>query len=344
MMARRGRRLPALGDEPRPAHSRLAPAHPLRPGDHVLPRLLRRLRNDPLAHLRFTRTIRDLVPEDEALAVLGQAFVELHERAARRVGKARWADKAPENVLYTSQWEALLEGRWLLVHVVRNPLDTVASMRGRFPLTLPDDVAGQADVYCRYTEAGLAFEAAHPERCFRVVYEELCATLRHPAPAGVARGGLRPGTAGIQRPSAPGGPRGPGGAPNGSVHGYSVGRWPSVLTEDEAALIWARTQELWRTIDPEGRHQTLLPGVSKRDERGTIRGDGEALAGRKWWPRTAAVVVGLSAAATTYPDTAPPQPASKPSKSARLRRPGPGGALTRPRAPSARPTMDNASA
>ncbi len=31
---------------------------------------------------------------------------------------------------------------------------------------------------------------------------------------------------------------------------------------------------------------------------------------------TAAVVVGLSAAATTYPDTAPPQPASKPSKSA----------------------------
>ncbi len=219
-------------------------------------------RDDVLAHLRFTRTIRDLVPEDEALAVLGQAFVELHERAARRVGKARWADKAPENVLYTSQWEALLEGRWLLVHVVRNPLDTVASMRGRFPRTLPDDVAGQADVYCRYTEAGLAFEAAHPERCFRVVYEELCATPSDGlqrllgwlgedfVPAQLAFNDL-PHQEGLEDPEV---------RRTDSVHGYSVGRWPSVLTEDEAALIWARTQELWRTIDPEGRHRHVPSG------------------------------------------------------------------------------------
>ncbi len=58
-------------------------------------------RDDTLAHLRFARTARAVVPEDEALDVLGRAFVELHERAARRAGKPRWADKAPENVLYT---------------------------------------------------------------------------------------------------------------------------------------------------------------------------------------------------------------------------------------------------
>ena len=99
-------------------------------------------RDDALAHLRFSRTARAVVPEGEALDILGRAFVELHERAARTAGKPRWADKAPENVLYTREWERLLRGRFLFVHVVRNPLDTIASMVGRFPLTLPDTIDG----------------------------------------------------------------------------------------------------------------------------------------------------------------------------------------------------------
>ena len=42
-VADRRRRLPPLGHEPRPASPRFAHAHPLRPGDHILPRLLRRI-------------------------------------------------------------------------------------------------------------------------------------------------------------------------------------------------------------------------------------------------------------------------------------------------------------
>ena len=80
-------------------------------------------RDDPLRHLRFTATARDLVPEPDALEVLGGAVIELHERAARRFGKVRWADKSPDNVLYAERWDRLLEGRVLFVHVVRNPLD-----------------------------------------------------------------------------------------------------------------------------------------------------------------------------------------------------------------------------
>ena len=114
-------------------------------------------RDDPLAHLRFSTTVRSLVTEDDALEVLGRAYVELHEHAARRAGKARWADKVPENVLYADRWDALLAGHCLFVHVVRNPLDTVASMQGRFPLTLPDESAGKAEVYRRYIEAGLGW-------------------------------------------------------------------------------------------------------------------------------------------------------------------------------------------
>lgn len=213
-------------------------------------------RNDALAHVRFARTIRDLVPETEALDVLGRAFVELHERAARRAGKARWADKAPENVLHTADWGRLLHGWWLFVHVVRNPLDTVASMRGRFPLALPTDVAGQTDVYKRHVEAGLAFEDEQPDRCYRIVYEELCTAPEESVERLMAWLGesghpiqLRfndvPHQEGLEDPEI---------AATDGVHAMSVGRWTSVLSEDEAAYVWARTQELWDQVDPAKRH------------------------------------------------------------------------------------------
>ena len=215
---------------------------------------------DPLAHLRFARTVRDLVPEGEALDVLGRAFVELHERAAQRAGKARWADKAPENVLYTAEWDLLLDGCVLHVHIVRNPLDTVASMHGRFPLTLPEGLERRIEMYRTYTEAGLAFGHAHPERYTRVVYENLCAE-----PAIVVRRLMEwlgeeldpiqltfnalPHQEGLEDPEV---------AETDRVHAESVGRWRSVLSEEEAALVWERTRDLWREIDQFDRHTPSL--------------------------------------------------------------------------------------
>lgn len=46
--------------------------------------------------------------------------------------------KNPENILYFKDWQQLLGDRWILVQVVRNPLDTLASIKEmRFPLTIP---------------------------------------------------------------------------------------------------------------------------------------------------------------------------------------------------------------
>jgi hypothetical protein len=217
-------------------------------------------REDPLRHLRFTTTARDLLPADEALDVLGRAFVELHERAAQHVGKPRWADKAPENVLYTAEWERLLEGRFLFVHVVRNPLDTVASMEGRFPLTLPATLEGRIELYRRYTEAGLAFSDARPGRAVRLVYEELCADPpkavgqlmeslgESPEPAQLAFN-ARPHQEGLEDPEI---------ASTDAVHTRSVGRWRSVLADEAAALVRERTRDLWSRIDPEGRYAPPL--------------------------------------------------------------------------------------
>src|SRR5688572_13485442 len=58
----------------------------------------------PLKHARFMQTARSILPEADLMDILGRAFIELHEAAAKRAGKPRWADKNPENVLYLSEW------------------------------------------------------------------------------------------------------------------------------------------------------------------------------------------------------------------------------------------------
>ena len=217
-------------------------------------------RDDPLAHVRFARTARDYLPEDDALRVLGRAFLELHERAAQRAGKERWADKTPENVLHLEGWERLLGDGFVFVHVVRNPLDTLASMAGRFPLTLPPDLEARIDLYLACTEAGVAFADRHPERSLRVVYDQLCAD-----PAGTIEdlmGGLGeeaypsqlafnelPHDEGLEDPDI---------AATDGVHSQSIGRWSEVLTAAEAEHAWERTRTAWSLVDPEHRYAPTL--------------------------------------------------------------------------------------
>ena len=219
-------------------------------------------RDDPLARLRFARTARDYLPEDDALRVLGGAFLELHEQAARRAGKERWADKTPENVLHLDAWEQLLGDRFLFVHVVRNPLDTLASMAGRFPLTLPPDLETRIDLYLASTDAGLAFAERHPERSLRVVYEQLCAD-----PAGAVEELMRglgeeaePTQLAFNEQPHDEGLEDPGIAATEGVHGESVGRWRTVLSASEAEDAWARTRTAWSLVDPDQRHGPLVRG------------------------------------------------------------------------------------
>ena len=94
--------------------------------------------NDPLKHARFIASSRTILPEDELLRILGNAFIEIHQRAAQIANKPRWADKNPENVLYLEQWEKLLGEEWVFIQVVRNPLDTLASIaEANFKYAIP---------------------------------------------------------------------------------------------------------------------------------------------------------------------------------------------------------------
>jgi len=209
---------------------------------------------DQLAHLRFAATARQVLPAGDALGVLGGALIELHRRAAARADKPRWADKAPENAVYLSQWQQLLGDEWHFVLVVRNPLDTVASLtESPFRLSVPEGLAGRIATYTRFVERGLEWMLDHPERSHLVVYERLVsapderlqalmsAVGERPEPAQLEFGALEHGRGLEDRKIRS----------TRTVHADSLHRWPDVLDAATAGRVWAATAGLWRRIDPD---------------------------------------------------------------------------------------------
>jgi Sulfotransferase family len=216
--------------------------------------------HDPIHHLRFTTTARSLLPQPELFDLLGQAFLAVHEQAAALAGKPRWADKNPENVLYLAEWQRLLDTRWVLVHVVRNPLDTLASFTERScPLSIPGSLEARVAFYRTYTQAGLSFGEAYPSRYYCVLYEHL---VDSPEPAlrslmqwlGEM---LEPGQLEFNRFAHQTGLEDPKIAHTSGIHSESVGRWPDAFTPDEARLIWSGTRELWGSLDPDNQYGAI---------------------------------------------------------------------------------------
>ena len=135
--------------------------------------------HDPLNHLRFSTSARSMLPEAQLLDILGDCFVRIHEAAARNFNKPRWADKCPENVLFLDKWDEILGEHWYFVHVLRNPVDVIASMEeAGFDLAVPTGLEARIAFYIRYTEAGLDFSERHPDRSYRVWYEDVVADPR----------------------------------------------------------------------------------------------------------------------------------------------------------------------
>jgi hypothetical protein len=208
--------------------------------------------DDPLWPMRFMATARTVLPEAELLELFGRAFVAVHERAAVRAGKVRWADKTPENVLHLREWERLLGDRWVFLHVVRNPLDTLASIKeARFPRTIPAELDARIEFYHRYTKTGLDFSAAHPDRCHRVFYERLTTSAEPTLRALMEWLGedfeqhqiafnAAPQQQGLEDPKID---------RTSGIHAESVDRWPGILTGEEAETIRLETREIWALVN-----------------------------------------------------------------------------------------------
>lgn len=130
---------------------------------------------DGLKHVRFFKTIKSLgLKRDELLKIFGKAFIETHELAARKLKKKRWADKTPENVLYLDEWASLLNDKFFFVHVVRNPLDVLASLNERgFEKTVPKEFEKKVELHKIFLKRGLDFSKKHSDISLTIRYEDL---------------------------------------------------------------------------------------------------------------------------------------------------------------------------
>lgn len=112
--------------------------------------------------------------ENKLLEIFGRSFVQCHELAAMKYGKSRWADKNPENVLYLKQWNQLLGDQFIFVHMVRNPLDTLASLNEiGFEKVLPKSFCERISKYDEFLTAATDFQQVNTERSILIRYEDL---------------------------------------------------------------------------------------------------------------------------------------------------------------------------
>lgn len=209
---------------------------------------------DPLAHVRLFASARTYgMREGDLLDIFGRAYVDFHAQAARIAGKARWADKNPENVLYLEQWKALLPCGFLFMHVTRNPMDALASLvEIGFKKTIPSDFVSKIDLYRQFREAGDAYCSAFPETSLVIDYDELVTAPE----AGVQRmlnflgEAPEPGMIDALNDPARGmGIEDPKATRQATVHDRSIGRGARELSPDEQRLVRER-------LDP-----YLVPGA-----------------------------------------------------------------------------------
>lgn len=221
---------------------------------------------DPIAHLRFMTTARSLLPERELVEVLGRALVEIHERAALASGKARWADKVPENVVFLDEWQRILGDNWVFLHVVRDPLDTLASIEeSGFPRSIPPGLDQRIDLYLDYARAGLRFAAEHPDRYLRLRYEDLVrepeATVRG-LMAGLGES-FDPAQLAINAQSHQAGLEDPKAAQPSEIHRHGLGSWRDVFDRRQAEAIAERTAAVWARL----RGDLTAPGLAAVESR-----------------------------------------------------------------------------
>ncbi|WP_150049286.1 MULTISPECIES: sulfotransferase family protein [Methylomonas] len=207
--------------------------------------------DDQLKNIRFFNTARNLAQEEDVINIFGNGFVKLHEVAANKANKVRWADKCPSNVIYLNYWESILKESFYFVHVVRNPLDTLASLKEmEFDKSVPANFNQKIDFYINYMKAGLAYEEIASDRYIRVIYEELVSFPEQVVSRLMSYLGEsfeesqlkldKPSNKGIEDPKI---------NTTKTVHTSSFGRWNNILTPSEAVTTWEICKPIWHRID-----------------------------------------------------------------------------------------------
>lgn len=117
----------------------------------------------------------------------------LHEAYRLANGKRIWADKTPDYSLRMDCIDQLFAGQPRYILVLRHPGDVVHSIYRRgWRLNRIEDLFESALHHVRACLDGLLdFESRHPDRCVRLLYDELCAEPERTLSEAMAKIGLR---------------------------------------------------------------------------------------------------------------------------------------------------------
>lgn len=114
---------------------------------------------------------------EEARADIARKASDLHEAYRIATGKAIWADKTPQYTDHLEAIDRLYAGQARFVLVLRHPGDIVHSIYKRDWRF--NDIADGFESALAHVKRSidnlLAFEVKFPDRCARIVYDELCA-------------------------------------------------------------------------------------------------------------------------------------------------------------------------
>lgn len=210
-------------------------------------------KDDPYTHIRFFTTARSTGLSDQMIKnIFGNAYISLLNHSMEMKGKKRWADKNPENLLYLNEWHDLLKGKMQFVFLVRNPLDTLASLKeAAFDKTLPIEFDGKVDMFVNYLLNGIDFLQQYPQKSYLLRYEDLVLSpknslkalmtwLGHTYEGNVLNDFWRPerGT-GIEDPKI---------AAATSIHDKSLNRWQKELSIYEIELARKKLLPYFQTL------------------------------------------------------------------------------------------------
>lgn len=194
---------------------------------------------DDLSHLRFFATAGSMgLEKGELLRIFGQAYIESRELACKRVGKARWADKNPENALYLKQWHELLNGDFIFLFVVRHPLDALSSLNQiGFQKTVPVEFDKRVMLLRDFHLSAMDFINRYPHQSITMKYEHLVATPEEALKSlfGDLDEAFEPEVLNLFYHSERGqGIEDPKVLGTRQIHSDSVGRWKSDLSDGQA--------------------------------------------------------------------------------------------------------------
>jgi hypothetical protein len=139
---------------------------------HTQNQVLRRHREiDGVPEEVFARLLKTC----RSKAELQRAYVAAFARARALLGPYRWIDKTPQNIY----GGALILGSFpaaRLLHIVRNPLNVVASMLLGRQVAVPD-LHGAINYWCEAVQIAATLRKAAPDRIMDLRYEDLVADV-----------------------------------------------------------------------------------------------------------------------------------------------------------------------